>query len=71
MGDITAPLPVFKSIKGDLSKLSMSEDPYPTPLLDKCIDVTDPLIIGLRTASKVFPSMEDIPILPSMVTAIS
>ena len=56
---------------GFLSKLRISEDPYPTPLFERWTDWISPLKIGWTSASNVSVPIEDIPIFPSTVTEMS
>ena len=67
---MTASLPVFRIISGTLLKLTISDAPYPTPLLVNWSDVISPLKIGCRDASKVLPDIEDTPTLPITSTDI-
>ena len=56
---------------GCLSKFKISEEPYPTPLFSRCIEVIDPLTIGWKEPLKVSVPMEDIPTFPDRVILIS
>ena len=67
---MTASLPEYKLISGDLWKFKISDAPYPTPPLVKSTDVISPLNIGWTSASKVFPAIDDIPTLPITSTEI-
>ena len=71
IGNNWASCPDFKDIEGVLSKLITSDEPYPTPLFSKWTEITLPLKIGCISASKVFPLIEEIPILPFKVTVMS
>ena len=63
--------PVVGIAWGGLSKLRISEDPYPTPLLERFTEVISPLKIGWICAWKVSDPIEEIPIGPEIVTEIS
>ena len=63
--------PDSSSTVGCLSKFRTSEDPYPTPLFSRCIEVTVPLTIGWKDPLKVSVPIEDIPTFPDKVIVIS
>ena len=63
--------PDDKLTSGCLLKLMISDDPYPTPLSARWIDVTSPLNIGWTLASKVSTPTDATPTLPVIVTLIS
>jgi len=63
-------VPADKLTSGSLSKLITSEDPYPTPLSIKWIDVTSPLNIGWIWASKVSVPTDVTPTFPVNETSM-
>ena len=66
-----APEPAIKVISGCLSKLIISDDPYPTPFLDTWTELILPLIIGWTWSWKVLVPIEEIPTFPVIFTVIS
>ena len=56
---------------GSLTKLIISDAPYPTPLFDRWIDVISPRIIGWTLSSNVSDPTEEIPTSPVIFTVIS
>ena len=71
MGVSCASDPDNKLTSGSLIKLIISDAPYPTPLLDKWIDVISPLTIGWTLSSKVSDPIEEMPTSPTILTLIS
>ena len=71
IGVICASDPDNKVTSGSLTKLIISDAPYPTPLFDKWTDVISPRTIGWTFSSKVSDPTEDIPISPVILTVIS
>ena len=62
--------PLWKSISGCLSKLKISEEPYPVPLLVKSTESILPLNLAWILDLKSWLLKVAIPILPSIVTVI-
>ena len=62
--------PEDRVTSGSLLKLIISDEPYPTPLSAKWIDVTSPLNIGWILASKVSFPTDVTPTSPVKVTLI-
>ena len=63
-------LPVFTLTSHGLSKFKISEEPYPTPLSVRWIEVISPLTIGWTIAWKSLPPRDDTPTLPITSTLI-
>ena len=70
-GDNCASCPETTVTWGGLSRLRTSDDPYPTPLLERLTEVISPLKIGWISAWKVLDPIEDIPIGPEIETEIA
>ena len=71
IGDNWQSDPDSNSTVGCLSKLIISDDPYPTPPFSRCIDVTVPLTIGWKDPLNVSVPIEEIPTFPDKVTVMS
>ena len=62
--------PGMSVMSGWRSKLTISEDPYPTPLFSKCTEVQPPLKIGWIVAWNVSDPIDEIPTFPTKDTVI-
>ena len=70
MGSNWAPAPSITVISGCLSKLIISDEPYPTPFLDTCTESIWPLITGWTLHWKVSPAIDETPTFPVILTVI-
>jgi len=66
----TALEPLLRVISGCLSKLTISEEPYPVPLSVRSTDSILPLNTGWTWHEKFWSVLVETPVIPSTLTTI-